>query len=114
MVARKKEDDPYAWIRKDNPWRKALLAPLPVVAVAVTVVLCVMLWYWFNPKIIGEVTQTQMEVHRQTHGKVEFLKKGHDLYYNDEIEVEKTLGRLRFEMDNGARIVADQGSKIRR
>jgi len=114
MFARKKEQDPYAkWLEKESPWKKPLIFPLPLLAVATFVIICVIFYHWLNPKVVGRVTRTQIGFHRSARGNVEFLNEAQELYFKDEIEVEKELGKLWFNLEKGGEFVADKGSKFK-
>ena len=112
MSAEKKVDSYKLWFEKESPWKKAVLFPLPLLAAAAFVVMCVAFYHWVNPKTVGKVTGTQMEVVRYARGDTEFLKEENQLFYQDKIEVGEKLGKLWFKLKNDTKLVADSGSKL--
>ncbi len=111
---KKKEEDPYKkWFEKENLWKKAFLAPLPVLVLAIFVVLCAITWHYFNPKMVGSVKQTHMEIRRYTREKESILSRGDKLYLDDEIEL-KEQAKLKFDLKKtGGEITADEGTELK-
>jgi len=110
----KKKIDPYEkWFKEEDPWKKAFLLPLPIIAVIILLGYLVSAWHWYNPKVVGKVNQTQVEVRRYAHNKLSYLRAENNflLFLNDKIEV--GIGsKLRFTLGKGTEIVADEETEL--